>query len=222
MEVSAIILARALYFVESWELNPRGKLYYPDFVSALVEQCGFLKFPQALEDFDETKGVEFFGGRWGDTVIEAFKIYNTGLQVDTRVSTAESERILNEALEWARATFGVVYNSKMLSKKAYVSDLIFRTEVPILNSYSPISKLCEGAYAALGEVSQDRVPWQPTTLTVQSENMPRKSIHAPFTIQRRAEAFFSENKYFSEAPLPTDVHIHLLEQFEADVLARRG
>lgn len=219
MEISAIILARVLYFIESLELNPRGRLFYPDLVSALVEQCGFQKFPQSIQDFDETKGIEFASGKWGNTVIEAFKIYNTGLQVDTRASTAESERILREALEWAISKLGVVYRPSMLSRKAYVSDLVFRTEVPILNGYSPLSKLCDRAHAALVEVSRDNVPWQPVMLTMQSEGVPRKPIHAPFTIQRRNEAFFSENKYFSEAPLPTDVHIRLLEQFETDVQA---
>jgi hypothetical protein len=219
MEISAIILARALYFVETLEINPKGRLFYPDLVAALVERCGFQKFPQAVEDFDESKGVEFVAGKWGDTVIEMFKIYNTGLQIDTRVSTEESERILNGAIEWARTEFGIVYNPKMLSRKAYVSDLIFRTEVPILSSYSPVAKLCERGHAALSEVSRDKMPLQPIILTLQSESIPRKPLHAPLTIQRRADAAFSENKYFSEAPLPTDVHIRLLEQFEADVLA---
>jgi len=219
MQLSAVILARALFFVESLELNPRGKIFYPDIVSALVEKCGFHKFPQKLEEFDEVKGIEFESGKWDDVVIETLKIYNTGLQVDTRVSTSESERILQEALKWATKEFGVVYSPQMLSRKAYVSDLIFRTDVPILTSYSPIAKLSERAHASLGEISSDKTPWQPIILTLQSEGFPRKPIHAPFTIQRRAEAAFSENKYYSEAPLPTDVHIRLLEQFEADIQA---
>jgi hypothetical protein len=41
---------------------------------------------------------------------------------------------------------------------------------------------------------------------------------AAFTIQRRGQTPFEENKYFSEAPLPTDIHINLLEQFEADTV----
>jgi hypothetical protein len=52
-----------------------------------------------------------------------------------------------------------------------------------------------------------------------SEQIPRKPLHAPFTIQRRAETAFAENKYFSEAPLPTNEHVALLETFEADVIA---
>lgn len=219
MEIAAIVLARTLYFVESVELNPKGRVFFPELVAALVERCGFQKFPQTIQEFDETKGVEFSDGRWGDTVVETMKLYNTGLQVDTRVSTAESERILTEALEWASDEFGVIYSPKMLSRKAYVSDLIFRTDVPILRGYSAVTNLCERSFAAFSEITHDKYPWQPTILTLQSETIPRKPLNAAFTIQRRVEAAFSENKYFSEAPLPTETHIRLLEQFEADVKA---
>ena len=44
-----------------------------------------------------------------------------------------------------------------------------------------------------------------------------KAGPSPFTIERRADTLFSESKYFSSAPLPTDEHISMLEAFEADV-----
>jgi hypothetical protein len=47
--------------------------------------------------------------------------------------------------------------------------------------------------------------------------MARSHGIAPFVITHRAESRYSENKYFSEAPLPTDMHIEFLEEFEAGV-----
>jgi len=44
----------------------------------------------------------------------------------------------------------------------------------------------------------------------------RKEPIAGFTIQRRVDTPFGENKYFSEAPLPTEIHLDLLQQFESD------
>lgn len=220
MQLSAVIMARVLLFVESIDLSPRGKAYFPEIVQKLVEKCGFMKFPQKLEDFDETKGVEFIGGRWGDVTIEVLKIYNTGLQVDTRASTADSERILEEALAWATSELNLQFNPRMVSRKAYVSDLTFYSDAPLLaGDYSPVSKLTQMAQRAFSEISQDNTPWEPTILTINSDQMPRKPLHAPFTIQRRSENAFSGNKYFSEAPLQTDVHIALLEQYERDVIA---
>jgi hypothetical protein len=219
MEISAVLPARVLLFVESFDLNPRGKAFYPEIVQGIVEKCGFLKFPQKLEDFDETKGVEFVAGRWGHVTIETMKIYNNGLLLDTRVSTAESERVLREAVSWAASQFGLTYNPKMISRKGYLSNLTFYSEAPILIGCTPLSKLAARAGEAMTEINGDKTPWQPIILTLQSDSVPRKPTNATLTIQRRGDIAFSENKYYSESPFPTDVHIGLLEQFEKDVSA---
>jgi hypothetical protein len=217
MQLSAILLARVLVFVESFDLNPQGKAYYPNIVSGLVERCGFMKFPQKIEDFDEDKGVEFIGGRWGNVTIESLKIFRNGIMVDTRVSTTESKRIVEEALIWATSTFGLVYRPEMITRTGYLSYLTFHTDVPILGkSDSPVSKLASRINGVVGDLTGDRTTWAPTVLTLNSDVLPRKPLHAAFTIQRRAETAFSENKYYSEAPLPTDVHLDLLRQFEID------
>jgi hypothetical protein len=41
-----------------------------------------------------------------------------------------------------------------------------------------------------------------------------KAGPAAFTIDRRAGKLFSENRYFSNAPLPKDEHIELIEELE--------
>jgi hypothetical protein len=222
MQLSAITVARTLAFVESVDLNPHGHASYPELVSGIVEKFGFRKFPQKTEEFDETKGVDFIGGKWGDIVVEKFTIYNNGLLLDTRVSTKESQRVLLEGLAWAASSFRLKYDAKMIKRWAYLSDLTFYSEHPILKSNSPLSKLVERVQNAAGKTTGDSASWEPTIFTMHSDPVHKKPMYAPFTIQRRAESAFSENKYFSEAPLQTDVHINLLEQFEADVLASGG
>ena len=54
-------------------------------------------------------------------------------------------------------------------------------------------------------------------LSIDYDQLTRKHPLGRFSIQRRDNTPFSENKYFSDAPLPTDVHIQLLEQFEKDL-----
>lgn len=223
MQLSAILLARVLLFVETFDLNPRGTAFFPAIVEGLVEKCGFMKFPQKIEDFDENKGVEFLNGRWGNVTIEALKVFNNGIQLDTRVSTGESERIIQEAINWAVSTYGITFSPKMVSRTGYVSDLTFHTDVPILGSaYPPIQHLIARCSELSKSIRNDSTPWQPTVLTIHSDAWPRKPLHAAFTIQRRAETGFSENKYYSEAPFPTDTHIQLLELFEKDVQAAIG
>jgi len=176
-----------------------------------------MKFPQKLDDFDETQGVEFLIGRWGDVTVETFKIYRNALQLDTRVSTAESQRIIEEGLAWASSAFGLKYGPTMIKRWGYVSNLTFYSEVPILKASIATSNLAQGLHTAIGKVNGDTASWESTVFTLHSDPVPKKALYAPFTIQRRADVPFSENKYFSEAPLQTDAHIALLEQFEADV-----
>jgi hypothetical protein len=70
---------------------------------------------------------------------------------------------------------------------------------------------------ALSDIWHEPVRYEPVNLIVGHDPMARKYGIAPFSITRRAEARFSENKYFSEAPLPTDTHLKILEEFERDV-----
>ncbi|HKM47171.1 MAG TPA: hypothetical protein VJX69_06265 [Terriglobales bacterium] len=217
MKLSAVILARVLAYVESSDLNPRGKVYYPDIVQALVDRYNFQKFPQTLEEFDETKGVEFHEGRAGNKVIQKFVIWNTLLVLETRSSTDDSKQILEEMLSWGTEKFGLNYSPGMIKHFAYISDLTFYSDVPLLDVSPPLTRLAASASQSLSEIWQEPIHYESVSLSVGHDPMARKYGIAPFTITRRAEAKFSENKYFSEAPLPTDVHIRFLEQYEADV-----
>src|SRR2546428_2076112 len=114
METVAVLLARAAAWVESYDLNPRGAVFYLDLVKAIATRYNFQKFPEKLEDFDETKGVTFTSGKLADTVVEQVSIYTYGVVLDTRVSTQESRRLLEEAFQWASKTLGLVYKPSMV------------------------------------------------------------------------------------------------------------
>jgi len=217
VQLSSVLLARVLGFVETLDLNPRGKVYFPDIVSKLVERYGFQKFPQKLEEFDESKGVEFREGRIGHKTIEKLVIWTSILVLETRSNTTESRQILEDMLEWGAANAGLNYRPGMIKRFAYVSDLTFYSDVPILSVNPALIKLAAKTSAALTDIWQEPIQYEPANLAVAHDPMARKYGIAPFSITHRAEARFSENKYFSEAPLPTDKHIALLEEFEAEI-----
>jgi hypothetical protein len=106
----------------------------------------------------------------------------------------------------------------MIKKYGYVSDLTFHSEAPIL-SVSPLMDLiAQRMSASLTEIWQEPVHYEPLDLKVGHDPLTRKWGIAPFQITRRAESPFSANKYFSEAPLPTEQHISLLEEYEAALI----
>jgi hypothetical protein len=217
LQLSAVILARVLGFVETFDLSPRGQVYFPDVVSKLVERYNFQKFPQKIEEFDESKGVEFHEGRIGNKPIQKFVIWTSLLVLETRSSTADSTQILEDMLQWGAANLGLNYKPGMIKRFGYVSDLTFYSDVPILSVNPALTKLAVKTSAALTDIWQEPVHYEPANIAIGHDPMARKYGIAPFSITHRAESRFSENKYFSEAPLPTDMHISLLEEFEAEI-----
>ncbi len=218
MQLLGITLARTLGWIELTQLNPRGKIFYPELVREIVQRYNFQKFPQKVEQFDEQKGVEFLIGRIGDKVIDKFTIFNTLLTVETRSSTADSQTILADALEWGKAKFGLNYE---MIKWGYVSELIFQTDFPLIRSCSdPLSKLAVKTGKAVSEIWGENLSYEPALITAAHDPLKRKYVIAGFQINYLRDHPFSEYKYYSQSPLPTDMHIKLLEEFEADVVSQ--
>jgi hypothetical protein len=218
VDLAAIVLARVLGFIETADLDSRGKVFNADFVQEVVKRYKFQKFPKTFEEFDEVKGVVFEDGKIGNKIIQKFTIFNTVLVLETRSHTNDSKQILEEMLVWGAAKFGLNYNPGGIKRFAYVSDLTFYSGVPLLGAACPpLVDLAAKTSAAITEIWQDPVLYYPANLAVAHDPLSRKNGVAPFTITYRAEHKFSENKYFSEAPLPTDMHIRFLEEFEAGI-----
>jgi hypothetical protein len=201
------------------DLNPHGKVFFPEVFEAFVKRCQFQKFPREYSELDVKKGIDFIEGKWGEVTINKFTLYQDGILVETCSSTADSERILCEALSWAASEFGVTYRPEMIKRKAYVSDLTFYSETPLLTVLNPaLSALADRIGRAINEIRHDDFKYEPSGITAHYDQSLKQVPIAPFTIQRRVQTPFSENKYFSEAPLPTDIHWNILQQFEGDVL----
>jgi hypothetical protein len=218
LKLSAIILARTLGYIETFDLSPRGKVFFPAVVEGIVERYNFQKFPTKPEDFDESKGVVFEEGKIGDRIIQKFTIFTHILVVETRSNTSDSKQILEEMLVWGASHFGLAYVPGSIKRFAYVSDVTFYSDVPLLGAAcQPLADLASKTSAALAEIWQEPVEYYPANLAVGHDPMARRYGIAPFTITHRSEARYFENKYFSEAPLPTDTHLSLLKEFEAGI-----
>jgi len=204
-------------WVEPIDLSPRGAVFYPDLTKALVARYNFHRFPQKLEDFDESKGVAFGVGRLRDTVIEQLIIYTYGIVLDTRTSTQESRRLLEEAFEWGRKELGFTYKPEMIKRWQYASQVTFRSTAQMTGASSAVERLAASVAKGVTDTMGENLKYDLSILSIDYDQLTRKHPLGRFSIQRRDNTPFSENKYFSDAPLPTDIHIKLLEQFEKDL-----
>ncbi len=219
MQLAAVLLARVLGFIEVSELNPKGKVFFPDLTAKIIERFKFQGYPQKLEDFDAQKGVNFNSGTWDGVNVDKLTIFWNGILLDTQSSTDDSERILYDSLSWVRDEFGLRYDPSKVKRKRHVSHLAFYSDAPMTGTGGAIQELCQQVSKRVEEIMGKPISYIPTELTVDFERQGTIPF-APFKIQRRVETPFAENKYFSEAPFPTSVHIEILERFEHSLLQK--
>lgn len=202
-------------------MNLGGKIRLADLVQPLVEKYDFKGAPTKLEDFDFSKGVKFEYGKAGGLLVQSLVLFDGAIYVDTIASTEDSKQVLFEMLEWAKSAFGLNYDKKLIRRWGHVSDLVFQTDFPLLESISPpFNRLAEKTSRFTEEVFEG-LQYKPTVFTIGHDPVKRSNGIAGFTIQHRAGTSHNENIYYSEAPLPTHLHIQYLEEFEKDVLASR-
>jgi hypothetical protein len=219
MELATILLAKAIGYVEMLDLDPRGKLYYPKLVEAIVQRYQFQRFPTKPEEMDEGKGVEFNDGYWDGLAVEKLVIYTNGLQVDTRSSTHDSRRLVEEGLEWFRDQFDMVFERSMIRRWAFISALTFHSEMSLNSLHPALQALAPKLAKSSAIFTGQEMDYEVTSIQMTFDHEKIKHPIASFVLQRRSGTPFSENKYFSEAPMHTDEHIKALEEFEAQIMA---
>jgi hypothetical protein len=219
---SAVILARVLGFVEIADLISGGKSSVSELVRKFAEHYSFEKFPQTFEELDLAKGIEFQEGKSGSNPIRKFVIYDTLLVVETRINTETSKAILEEILVWSSKELGLNYKPNSIKRFGYISDVTFFSDAPLLATNDAQNQLAEKVTAEVSRVWGEHIKYESLGMVMGYDPLTRKYPIAPFKIEHRAEHFFSDNKYFSEAPLPTHLHWELIEQFEDAVLARES
>ncbi|MGA8107787.1 MAG: hypothetical protein WB974_00025 [Acidobacteriaceae bacterium] len=214
-----MVLARALAFIEFADLTSGIKVPAFELARRLTERCNFQQFPKTAKDFDIAgNGIVFEDGLMIDVPIIKFTVWNAALVVDTRVHTSASRAVIEDILTWGAKELGLNYVSGSIKRFAFVSDVSFFTDVPILDVSPSVRGLANRCSEEVSKIWQEPVKYEPLTVRVGHDPTARKNGIAPFMIEHRGESRFSENKYYSEAPLPTDTHWRLLEEFEKDML----
>lgn len=214
MKLLSIATARFIGAISTMELNPRGLLVYPALIEGLIDKYGFLVSPDEDEVFDEQKGINFEDGAWNNIAIDKVTIFSDGIVVNTRSSTSDAEAIFNEALEWASASYGLTYQPQMVSKRRYVSELVFHSEARLDGLNSKLHSFNDQVSDTLMKFTDLNAKFELSGVGFHYDNSDLKISVTQFRIERLENSPYAENKYYSIAPLPTDEHLRLLEEFE--------
>ncbi|MGB7229926.1 MAG: hypothetical protein WBD26_19465, partial [Candidatus Acidiferrales bacterium] len=112
---------------------------------------------------------------------------------------------------------GLVYEPSMIKRWQYASQVTFYSDVGLATNCRAFRNLAENVKKSVREITGEDLNHELTGVLVDYDQLERKHPLGRFSIQRRDNTPFSEDKYFSDAPLTTDAHLKILEQFEADL-----
>jgi hypothetical protein len=218
MKLSAVILARSIAFVDINDLSPRGRLFFPALVPLIAQRFGFQVVPTKHEDFDETKGIKFSDGFYGESYIQHLTVWSDGIGIDVRSSTEEGEAILKDALNWLSIEVGLNWTEDLVKRWAYLSQVTFFSDHIFSKTDPALEALSKALSREVSSNLSNEFDFQTTALTLNFDRALRSSPVAPFSIQRRGGVRFDEKKFFSEAPLKTFTHLQILEEYEKNLI----
>jgi hypothetical protein len=219
MKLASIVTARAVALIDIDEFNIKGAIRLSDIVPVIARQFDFLIFPTKVEDFDLEKGVAFGSGKVGEKVVDVLRIFNNSITIECLSSTDDAKAALEEILSWGREELGLTYRDGMISRWGYISQITFYSDFPLLNAISaPLLNLARKTGKAVDSFFGEGLEYEVAKVSTGHDPLMRKNGIAGLTIEHRVNVKFGDNKFFSEAPLPTNLHIKFLEEFEADVL----
>ncbi len=215
MKLNSINLARATWLFPVIDLNPTGKSLYP-VVEWLIVNYKFKKYPATNDEFDLAKGIKFESGEYktenGEVIIINLTVYNDGIIADSRHSTKESDKFLNEMLTHVSANYNLPDYRKIIRRKGYLSNVYVTTDKALEMLNPKLKRLSD--YISNNFSDPPDTHYELGTISFWPEQGTSAMRLPLFTFERAANVPFSENRYFSSAGLQTDKHIEALNKLE--------
>jgi hypothetical protein len=163
------------------------------------------------------EGIEFETGTYGGFQIAKLGITPTVIYLDTKAHTDVSKAILMDLLEWAKARFGITFTPNLIRRTVYINDIIFQTDFPLLECQSKaLMSVAAKTSETVESTLREKLIYRASGINIEHDSEIRDSRLASFIITKRGATLHDEHIFYSEAPLPTEVHAELLEEIEAE------
>lgn len=188
-------------------------------VAPIVEKFGFQVVPSTPEELDiKDKGISFRDGYYDGQTVDDLTLYADGIKLDLRSTTAQGQVMLTEMLAWLAEDFGLTFHSNTVTRWNFVSNVVFTSMMNLDLIHPALLTLTQRITEEMKGDQRVTSGFQVEGLKIDVDQTFGVKQMAGFTIERRAKVPYEQGKYFSAAPLPTDVHISLLEEFEQNLV----
>lgn len=219
-------LARTIWLFPPIDLNPNGRAIVSDITIGLVDRYQFLKAP-TYDDIVNARikgeGLKFLDGTFktatGQKVAVELTIHRDGVMLDTRSNTDDGDAMIEDALGWLHQDLGLADPRSLSIKKIYVSSL----NLTLDRSLNLVNPGFERFASHLQETTKSNVPrldFEVGSIAFWIDPEAKVS-QTGFRLERAEGVPFSENRYFSIAPLQTDEHLSALVTLEKMLSKKR-
>ncbi len=212
MELAAIELSRIVYLTH--RVRPAGQMYVPDAVQKFAQRYSFAKLP-TVDDLARVP-ISFSLGKFKDVQIDEFQIYNDGIIVSAKANTEVLESFISDLISWTEKEFGLVEAVTATPEKFFESAIIVKSVKDLALSLSPRNDVAEilnrtfrGNLVGVG-------PYQLSGFILDCDPSQFAATRKPlrFLLERRWGIPFSQNVFYSHAPLRTQDHLQVLSDLE--------
>lgn len=196
-------------------MNPQGK-NLDDALAGVAKRYQFVQFPKNILDVDGQKGLPFKAGRFlnskGTLVLVSVTIYSDGFVAETMSSTDDSTAFLDDLINWLTTEGGLSKPHRV--RNGFVSQIDFEMNASLVAINPRLSQFLASfnsiARAADGQVRT----FELAAMNFWTEDTGKLGAPSQLRIERKIPSPFSYDHYFSQAPIQTSAHLHLLTEFE--------
>ncbi|MBI4777193.1 MAG: hypothetical protein HY788_23930 [Deltaproteobacteria bacterium] len=215
MNLLSVKLARSIWLGPISDLNPKGISIARSLFPFLIDTYKFMEYPSSTKTEDPQAGLKFENGEFEidghdyPIHINSLTLYLDGITVDTHSSTNYSDVILDNVLTKSEQLFGGPVYASIIKQKLYVSEVYVSTDQVLERLNSKLKQISNYLIKYFGK----EINFQAGGISFWPD--PKNKFNPrPFAFERAVEAPFSENRYYSIAPIPTDKHLELLDKLE--------
>jgi hypothetical protein len=197
-----------------------GQVYVPDLIRLVKERYSFVNAPPLDTTNVSTTPFTFAYGKFirdsRTVVIDNLRIFPladvTAVSATTRSSSEDTDALLSDLVQWTKEQFGFSIENSL--PNVYLSQLEVILNIS-LSKLTVLNELCAALDARLQTYGLNIPAYRPSGVSL---GLDLTTVSPPqtnqFIIERRANFPWSENIYFSQAPLKTDDHKAFLEEAE--------
>jgi len=216
MKIEKVTSAKSIWFIDLVHLNPRGRNLYKVVFPTLVQWFGFTP-PQ--EPYDDNKGIFLSDGEFSptqdgrDLTGVNLTVYFNGLMAHTQTTTLDSDRFLEQVLTRLSKDGVISFRPELIRSKRYQSEVWCRPGRTL--KFPDFSGFCS-RLTAMAYPEEKTVEFSTVGLIFDTD--PRIGVNIrkrpQFTLEKKVDQPWSENLYYSQAPLATPQHEEALNELE--------